>query len=469
MAVFKIPLSRLLLCMFLGSATTLPMAMADDWRSWRGKNQVGASDAKLPTQWTTTTNVKWKTQLPGAGSSTPVVAGEKIFLTTAIKTDKQGEVNQDSAIAPPPASSRGRGGRGRGRGGMNNPQPTHIYKFTVLAISRETGETLWEKTVHEAVPHEPGHRTNTFASGSPVTDGKHVYASFGSDGIYCLTVAGELVWERQLGKMKTRNSFGEGASPALYGDTLIVPWDHDGYTDENGNGVRDDGELDSSVFALDAKTGDTRWQVKRPSEPTTWATPLITEFDGVTQVILNGTTVRSYDLRDGTQLWHCGGQVTNPIPSPVRYRDSVICMTGYRGNAIYAIDLGSRGDAQPTALWKRNDAAPYVASPTMYEGVIYLTKSLNGIMTSIDAATGETIIPQTRLPEIPDCYASPVAANGHVYFTSREGKTVVIAHGKEFQKVAVNDLQEPIDASPIIAGSSLLVRTATQLYCITAE
>lgn len=467
MVVCKIPLCRLLLCLLVGSATTHPIAAADDWGSWRGGNQAGASDSKLPTQWTTSSNVAWKVKVPGAGSSTPVVAGDKIFLTTAIKTDQQGPQAQ-VPVAEPPAARGGRSGR-RGRGGMNNPQPTNVYRFVVMAISRDTGKVLWQKTVHEAVPHEPGHRTNTFASGSPVTDGKYVYASFGSDGIYCLTVAGDLVWQRQLGKMTTRNSFGEGASPALYGETLIIPWDHDGYTDQNGNGVRDDGELDSSVFALDTKTGDTRWQVKRPSEPTTWATPLITEFDGVTQVILNGTTVRSYDMRDGSELWHCGGQVTNPIPSPVRYQDSVICMTGYRGNAIYAIDLGSRGDAQPTALWKRNDAAPYVASPTMYSDVLYLTKGLNGIMTSVDAATGETIIPQTRLTEIPDCYASPVAASGHVYFTSREGKTVVVAHGKEFQQVAVNDLEEPIDASPVIAGDALLIRTATQLYCISAQ
>ena len=196
------------------------------------------------------------------------------------------------------------GGRGFGGFGRRDTGPRNIYQFNVLCLDRNTGEIIWEKTAREAAPHEGMHDTNSYASGSPTTDGKFLYASFGSHGVYCYDLDGNLIWERDLGDMETRNGFGEGASPTIYGDTLLVPWDH---------------EKESYLFALDAKTGEIKWQIDR-DEPTTWVTPLVIEAAGKTQVILNGTNrSRSYDINTGEVIWECGGQVTNPIATAVEY------------------------------------------------------------------------------------------------------------------------------------------------------
>jgi outer membrane protein assembly factor BamB len=338
---------------------------------------------------------------------------------------------------------------------MNNPQPTHVYQFVVLAYDRHDGSEAWRTVVHEAVPHESGHPTNSYASASPVTDGQSLVVSFGSQGVYCLDLGGKLLWSRDLGRMMTRNAFGEGGSPALHGNVLVVPWDHEG---------------DSALFALDAKTGETLWQTHR-DEPTTWATPLIVDLPGGAQVVTNGTTVRSYSLKDGKLLWECGGQVTNPIPCPVRVGDQVICMTGYRGNAIYCMALDAQGDIRDSdkVLWHREDAAPYVSSPTLYRGRLYFTKSRDGIMSSVDAGTGEVVIPQQRMSGIRDIYASPVAAAERIYFTSREGTTLVVKHSDIYEELSVNALGEPVDASPAISGDEIFIRGSEHLYCIAKQ
>lgn len=416
-----------------------------NWANWRGPNYNGALDGiEPPLNWSADHNIRWKVEVPGQGKSTPIIWEDRIYLLAAIETDKL----PAAADAPTTTAQPAQGGRG----GMNNPRPTHLYQFVVLAYDRSSGEEVWRKVVKEAVPNEAGHTTNSYASASPITDGEHVFASFGSQGVYCLDLQGNVVWERDLGAMQTRAAFGEGGSPALYGDTLVVPWDHEG---------------PSSLIALDAGTGETKWQTPR-DEPTAWATPLIVEYAGGVQVVTNGTTVRAYDLSDGKLLWECGGQVTNPIPTPVRHVDSVICMTGYRGNAIYALPLDAAGDLSGTEkiVWHRDDVAPYVASPTLYRGRLYVTKSRDGVMQSLDATTGEVVIPEHRIGKIRDVYASPVAAAGRIYFTSREGVTTVVKHGDQYEELAINELGEPVDASPAFSGDQIFIRGAEHLFCI---
>jgi outer membrane protein assembly factor BamB len=433
----------------------------NEWPNWRGPNFNGAlPEADPPIEWGPDKNIKWKVPIPGEGSASPIIWGDRIYLNTAIRTDRTGQ--PDMQGVPPGPSGGGRGG---------SPAAANVYQFAVIALDRATGDRIWQTVVMEAVPHEQGHETNTRASGSPVTDGQHIFTSFGSFGVYCLDWDGNIVWKADLGKMTTRNNFGEGSSPALYKDTLVVAWDQDGYQDKNGNGRRDDDELLSSIVALDARTGAIKWRTPRPTEVTTWATPLVVEHKGTAQVITNGSTVRSYDIRDGKLLWECGGQVSNPIPSPLPLGDSVICMTGYRGNAIYSMQLDSRGaiDGTNKINWSRNDAAPYVASATLYKGQLYLTKERTGIMTSVDAQTGEIVIPQTRLTGINDVYASPIAAGDRIYFTGRNGVTTVLQHGSEYKELAVNKLGEPVDASPAIAGDELFIRAAHHLYCISKQ
>jgi outer membrane protein assembly factor BamB len=253
--------------------------------------------------------------------------------------------------------------------------------------------------------------------------------------------------------MQTRNGFGEGTSPALHGNTLVVTWDHEG---------------DSAIFALDARNGDILWRKER-DEPTTWATPFIVEYEGTTQVITNGTRrVRSYDLATGKLLWECGGQAVNPIPSPVSMDGLVFVMTGYKGYAVYAIPLSSRGDITDSdkTAWKRTDAGPYISSPVLKNGTLYFTKSRDAILYSVDALTGEKKIDGKRIPHLGTLYASPVAAEGRIYFTDRDGTTVVIKAGPELDVLATNRLPEVIDASPALVGEQLFLRGDQHLYCI---
>lgn len=441
------------LCALIAASATLALAsqgraFENNWPNWRGPNFDGSLEGvEPPTNWSDSQNIQWKVAVPGRGSGSPVVWDGQIILLAAVDTGERPE----GAVAPeaptqPPAESPG----GRGRGDQQAPSTKH--EFMVISYNLADGQESWRKVVNTAVPNEGGHRTNTYASSSAVTDGKNIYASFGSHGIYCLDMQGDVLWSKDLGDMQTRNHFGEGSSPALVDGALIVQWDH---------------EAQSYVFALDAATGDVRWQVER-DEPTTWSTPLAAKYDGRTQIVTNGKTVRSYDLATGELLWSCAGQVTNPIPCPVRMDDFVVCMTGYQGNAIYAMPLNAKGDISDSdqILWRNNEAAPYVASPVLYKGQLYFTDDRSGVMSSLDAKSGAVLIPPTRLSEIRDVYASPVAANDRIYFTSRDGVTVVIQHGSVLEELAINKLGEPVDASPAIVNNAILIRGAEHLYCI---
>lgn len=419
---------------------------AEDWQRWRGPHENGASStANPPLQWSPTQNIRWQTAVPGRGSSTPIVVGDQVFLLTAIKTDREPERDE-------PLSEREKKGGNFG----TNPVATHYHQMTVLCYDRKSGAERWRKVATEVVPHERGHKTNTFASSSPVSDGENLFVSFGSYGIYCFDLNGDPLWQRDLGQMRTRARFGEGASPALHGDKLIVPWDH---------------EEQSFVAALDTKSGEVVWKTNR-EEITTWATPLIVTHAGQTQVIMNGHTVRSYDFETGSLLWECGGQASNPIPNPILYQDTVICMTGFRGNVIQAISLDAKGDVTDSAeyvRWERTDAAPYVSSATLYDGRLYLMKGTQNVLTSVDAKSGDTVIEQVRIKDIRSTYASLVAADDRIYVTGRKGITVVISHSDELKVLATNDLREPIDASPAMVGSDLFIRTDQNLYCVSED
>lgn len=446
-------------------STATAQGPTTDWPQWRGPGMSGT--AKLsnpPTSWSESENIRWKIEVPGTGSSTPIVWKDRIYIATAVKTDRmkdEAEPTEDDARRGDQRDERRSGFEGRrrgGRGGLggNGQAPTNYYDFMVVAYDRASGGEVWRTTLTSQVPHEAGHSTNTFASSSPVTDGERLYVSFGSRGVYALDMAGKQVWSKDLGKMQTRSMFGEGSSPALRDGTLVVPFDHEG---------------DSFIVAFDAQSGDEKWRQSR-DEPSTWATPLITEFDGHTQVITNGSKrVRSYDLSSGELIWECGGQAVNPIPSPVRFEDNVIVMTGYRGYAIYSIPLGSQGDItdSETISWIEDDAAPYVSSPVLVDGQLYFVKSNIGVLVSRNAKTGELVIDQTRLPNVSMVYSSPVAAADRIYLTGRDGTTLVFKHGKTFQVIATNKLDEEIDASAAIVGDEIFLRAKRHLYCIAKD
>jgi hypothetical protein len=434
----------------------------ESWSSFRGSNGNGvAADATPPTKWSADSeNLKWKTAIPGKASSSPIVWGDKVFVMTAVDTMKTAD---GKAVEQTPEAEGGRGGRGGGRGGRGGggrggrggrggpSGPTSVQEFWVLCVDRNDGSVTWKTKVNEVAPHEGKHSTNSFCSGSPVTDGKHIYASFGSFGLYCLDMEGGVVWKRNLGKMSTRNSFGEGSSPAIYKDKLAVIWDHEG---------------DSFLEIMNAGNGETIWKKDR-ANPTGWTTPVFVEHNDKVQVIINATKVQSYDLADGAIIWECGGQTGNPIPTPMVADGFVVCMTGWRSSACYAISLDSEGDVEGSdkVLWNSREIGPYVPTGVLYEGHVYGTKSRGAILVVVDAKTGEEVVSGKRLDGINSLYASMVAANGHVYVTDRGGVTAVLEHGNEANVVSTNDLGEPVDATPAIVGNQILIRGSNHLFC----
>ena len=430
-------------CLVAGFAAAAESPLTN-WPQFRGPQANGvAPQGDPPLEWSETKNVRWKVAIPGVGSSTPIVWGDKVFLVTAIETDKV-----DPSL-PAPADQPN-------RPPFNIKSPNRVHRFVVLCLDRASGKTIWEKVATEVVPHEGHHNDNDFASATPVTDGKHLYVSFGSRGVYCYDMDGNLKWKRDFGKLNTKNSFGEGSSPALFGDTLVTTWDHEG---------------PSFIVAQDATTGEVRWRKDR-DEGSDWATPLIVERAGAVQVITNASNfVRSYDLKTGELLWQCAGQVGNVSPCPVAGDKLVYCMSGYRGSALYALPFDQRGDLTGTdkIAWRLDRGTPYVPSPVLYDDRLYFTQSNDGILTSLDAATGKPVIDRTRLPGIAKVYASLVGGGGKVYITSRDGTTLVIKHGDAFEVLATNKLEDDIDASPAIAGKQMFLRGKNSLYCLEAK
>ena len=311
----------------------------------------------------------------------------------------------------------------------------------------------------EELPHEGYQQPNgSYASGSAVTDGKRLYAFFGSWGLYAYDMDGEPQWEVDLGTRFMRNAFGEGTTPALHGDTLVVTWDHIG------------GE--SFVAALDARSGEERWRAHR-DEIDTWATPLVVEHDGRAQVITPAMNqVYSYDLKTGDTVWRSRGTTMNAIPSPVHAGGIVYVTSGYRGNNLQAIRLAdARGDIAGTGaiVWELNRDTPYVPSPLLYDDALYLLKSNDGILSAFDPATGEPHYALQRLQGIPNVFASPVGAAGRVYITGRDGATLVIRQGDRYEVLAVNRLDDGFDASPALVDDELYLRGYRHLYKIADE
>jgi outer membrane protein assembly factor BamB len=283
-------------------------------------------------------------------------------------------------------------------GAHDNAPVTHRHKFELLVLDRRNGRILWQRTLNEEVPREGAHYTASFASPSPVTDGEHLIASFGSHGLYALDLEGNPKWQIDLGDMKALHGHGEGSSPVLHGTTLVVTWDHEGQ---------------SFLVAFDKRTGQQRWKVER-DEVTSWATPIVVEHEGKAQVIVSGTRrVRGYDLATGKSLWECGGLSANVVASPVAAEGLVIAGSSYEKQAMLAIRLdGAHGDVTGTdqVVWTRTRGTPYVPSPLLYDASLYFLHHYQGILTRLDARTGEDRPGTLRLPGIRNVYASPVAA-----------------------------------------------------------
>jgi outer membrane protein assembly factor BamB len=325
-----------------------------------------------------------------------------------------------------------------------------------MCIDRETGNTVWQKVAKEEIPHESHHRDHGFSSYSPVTDGTHVWAYFGSRGLHCFDMQGNPKWQKELGKMQTKLSFGEGNSPALHGDTIVVNWDHEGA---------------DFIVALNKVSGDELWRTPRDEE-TTWSTPLIVEHEAQAQVITTATKkVRSYDLKTGKQIWEAPGLTANVIPSPVAANGVVYVMSGFRGYMLMAIKLGKTGDLTGTGaiLWTHKRATPYVPSPLLSGNRLYFFAGNSGRLSCFDVKSGKALYENERVEGLENVYASPVAAGGRVYLVGRNGVCVVIKDADKLEVLATNSIGEPVDASPAIVGNQMIVRGKENLYCIAEK
>jgi outer membrane protein assembly factor BamB len=418
--------------------------IVDIWPHWRGPAHDGVAHGDLPQAWSDSSNVAWKVPIEGRGHSTPVIWGDRIFLTTAIPT------------AAAPSASPAAPGAGRGPGGGVGAGLEH--RFEVLALDRANGKILWRRTATTAVPHEGYHHLyGSFASNAPATDGQRLYAFFGSRGLFVYDLNGKPLWSKDLGlKMAMRLAFGEGSGAVVDDGRVYLQFDH---------------QQAGFVVALDAASGKELWRAPR-NDNSSWSTPLVVQHAGKKQLVVTADTkVKSYDAETGAVIWEVAGLGTNPIPQPVQLGDLVIVMSGYRNPKLMAIRLGRTGDLTGTdaVVWETTRGTSYTASPALYDGRLYVVAD-NGQVSVHNAVTGEPAYLQTRLPKPYNFKASPLIARDRVYLASEEGDVIVLKAGPQFEVLATNTLTEQsFIASPVAAGNDLFLRSRTHLFRISRK
>src|SRR5450759_1649362 len=437
-------LTGLILSLLIG-VSAIAADAPDAWPSWRGPDFNGVARGGAPLTWSDQDHIAWKAQVPGKGHSSPVIWGDRIFLTTAVPTG-----NAPAAAAANPAPGPGRRG---GFGGGGEPQAEQ--KLLVLAFDRGTGKQLWERVAIVATPHEGFHaQYGSFASPSVLVDRKHAIAFFGSRGVYCYTHDGQPVWQKDFGiKLRMLMSFGEGSSPALDGDKLVMLFDHEG---------------DSLLVALDKNTGRELWRTPR-SAGSTWSSPMVITVAGKKQVLVSATKfVAGYDLETGKLIWQTTGLGRNVIPMPVVADGVAIVLSGYKAPNLLAIRLGREGDLTGTdaILWQNQRGNSYTPSPVLHEGKLYVLTD-NGAISCFDAKTGKPFYSQARLPKSYSFKSSPVAANGKLYLSTEDGDVVVLKMGEKFEVLATNTLADQVFiATPAIMDGAIYLRGQNTLFCV---
>jgi len=427
-----------------------PQSESTQWTKFRGPDAGAvADDPRLPDTWSETTNVTWKTDIPGLGWSSPVVWDDHVFLTTAVSA---GEERQPVRGLYDPGAASGA------------TRSTAGHRWVVYDLDFETGDVRWSREIAAAVPQIERHLKNSFASETPVTDGERLYVYFGTIGLVAaLDLTGEVLWRRDLGVFNGRQRFGTAASPALHGGRLYVV---------------NDNSTASFLVALDAATGDEVWRVER-DEVENWATPLVWENDLRTEIVTAGLRrIRSYDL-DGQLLWEVGGMTVNVVPTPFARDGLVYISSGYPGGMprpVYAIRPGASGDISLSPgengndfiVWYQPMLGTYNTSALVYEGHYY-TLLDRGFLLNHDAQTGREVYGRTRIKPGSGFTASPWAYNDRIFLMGEDGDTFVIRAGSEFELLHTNSLNEMALATPAVVRGSLLLRTQTKLYRISND
>jgi outer membrane protein assembly factor BamB len=435
------------IAVWLGVLSAPVLAGEDNWPQFRGSRSGVGEATNLPDRWSPTQNVAWKTAIPGKGWSSPIVWGDRIFLTAVVsdqdtKLPRKGLYIQDVLGKVMPGE----------------------HQWKVYCLDWKTGKILWEKTAHKGKPTSTVHVKNSYASATPVTDGKRVYAYFGNVGLYCYDMKGKELWSHPLGTYKTEMGWGPAASPVAHKGRVFV--------------VNDNDEK-SFLVAVPFQGGKEAWRVSR-AEKSNWATPLIWKNSVRTEIVTAGKgKVRSYGL-DGKLLWEFGGMSSITIPTPSAQGDLLYVSSGYVGDfwqrPIFAIRPGAAGDislkkdekSNKYIAWYLKFAGPYNPSPVVYDGYLYVLYD-RGMVSCFDAKTGKEVYKRQRLPGGSAFTASPVAAAGKVYCLSEDGDTYVLEAGPKFKVIAKNGLDEMSLATPAVVRDSLLIRTATKLYRIRKE
>jgi outer membrane protein assembly factor BamB len=450
------PRIRVLVCVSLALTAGSAMISAANWPGWRGEGQGVSTESGLPTEWSSSQNIAWKVPVGGRGHSSPIVWGDRVFLTTAVEGD----------LAP------------------GNKAPTHLidgkefvhpdsvgvdkrHTYKVMALDLATGKQLWERTAYDGPVYDNRHKKGSYASPTPVTDGKRVYAYFGSEGLYAYDFAGKLAWKSDIGDIATIG-MGTASSPVLYKDLVILQCD-------------DSGDNKSFLVALDTNTGKERWRTKRDVS-VTWATPVLVKAGAQTgtqsgtqsgardELVASASEwIVGYDPSTGKELWRTKGVDSNAIHTPLVGHGLVIVTAGYPTKAVIAIKPGGTGDVSGTdrVAWTFNKGTAYVASPILYGDYLYLLAD-NGVLTCLDAKTGEVKYEGGRPPKPGRFTASPVAFEGKILTTSENGDTFVTKAGPVHEVVRTNSIDEMVMATPAISQGRILLRTVEHLYCIKA-
>ncbi len=417
----------------------------DNWPQWRGSEGTGVStEANLPMEWSNTKNLKWKIPLPGRGHSSPIVWGNRIFLTAEI----EGEVVPGAQAVKHIVD------------GQEYKHPDAVgadrqHTLKVICIDRDIGKLLWEQTAYEGTVYDDRHRKGSHASPTPATDGQYVFAYFGTEGLYCYDFNGKQLWKAAPGQIATLG-MGTGTSPVLFENLVILQCDED-------NGEK------SFIVAYDKKTGKEAWKMPRKVQAS-WSTPLIVRAPQRTEMITSGNElIISYDPKTGRELWRTKGHESNAIATPVTGHGMVFVSAGFPLKRTIALKLGASGEldsSNANLAWRYNKGTAYVPSSILYGDYLYLMSD-RGLLTCVDARTGQVIYEGARLPMPATFTASPVACEGRILLTSEDGDTFVIKAGPQHEVLATNSIEEPVYASLAVSNGMIFIRGEKNLYCVS--
>jgi outer membrane protein assembly factor BamB len=425
-------------------AATRTAAVDDNWPQWRGPDGSGvAKGTSYAEEWTLEKNIAWKTPVEGRGHTSPVIWGDRLFITTSIRGEPSGHSAPDHLgydMKP----------------GYKNPdseESDHNYTLKVLAFETRTGKPLWAQTAYHGIMWDDRHKKNTYASNTVVTDGTLVYAYFEAPGIYAYDLKGTLVWKMSLGNI-AKGGMGPGTSPILFENLLILQIDQ-----EMGAG--------SAILALDKHTGKQVWRTERHTRRT-WGTPLVVKTPGRLELMATGAEmIAGYDPRSGKELWRAKGLGNHPIPSTVQGHGLVFFSAGYPRKRIIAVRPGRDGDITDTdgVAWTYDKGTSYVASPVLHGDYLY-SMTDGGILTCLEAATGAVIYEGGR-PPVPGSYRSSLVAFGDkILQTSEDGDTFVIKAGPKHEVLRSNSVGEPVWASLAFAQGTIFIRGDKHLFAI---